>query len=103
MEETKTAVGLLKRLTTPPVPAATDTRPKDGNRRMSKETDMEEGKSAVGLLKPAEAARLASVSTDWLCRYARDNKVGWYRRLGHRTTRIERTGFEAWMAGRRGR
>jgi len=64
---------------------------------------MEETKTAAGLLKPSEAAAMASVSTDWLLRFARQRKVAWLRKLGHRTVRIERAGFEAWLTGRRGR
>ena len=63
---------------------------------------MEESKT-VGLLKPQEAAAMAGVTADWLMRHARQRKAAWYRRLGHRTVRIERGGFEAWLTGRRGR
>ena len=56
-----------------------------------------------GLLKPQEAAARMQVSVDWLLRYCRRHKPAWFRKLGHRTARIEREGFAAFLSGRRGR
>jgi hypothetical protein len=42
-----------------------------------------------GLLKPQEAAARMQVSVDWLLRYCRRHKPAWFRKLGHRTARIE--------------
>jgi hypothetical protein len=53
------------------------------------------------LLTVEEAAQLAQVEPEWLMKYARRTKAKWYRRLGHRTTRIEPIAFSAWLTGRR--
>ncbi len=62
---------------------------------------MEETTKAV-LVTVREAAAMANVSTDWLVRRARASKATWYRKLGHRTTRVEIAGFLAYLTGRRG-
>jgi len=57
-----------------------------------------------GLLKVEQAAARMQVSVDWLLRYCRKHKPAWFRKLGHRTARIESSGFESFLAtGRRGR
>ncbi len=56
---------------------------------------------ASGLLTVADAAQLAQVSEEWLMKYARRTGARWYRRLGHRTSRVEPEGFLAWMTGRK--
>ena len=64
---------------------------------------MEKTTETARLLTVEEAAQQARVHPDFLRRYARTKKVTWYRKLGHRTTRIEPLGFQAWLEGRRGR
>ncbi len=56
-----------------------------------------------GLLKVEQAAAMMQVSVDWLLRYCRRHKPAWFRKLGHRTVRVEREGFAAFLSGRRGR
>ena len=60
---------------------------------------MEEAKAGLMTLK--EAAAMAAVSVDWLAREGRTSNANWYRRLGHRTVRIEPVAFAAYLTGRR--
>jgi len=57
----------------------------------------------AGLLTLKEAAAMAAVSVDWLAREGRTSRAAWYRRLGHRTVRIEPAGFLQYLTGKRGR
>ena len=55
------------------------------------------------MLTIKEAAALGELSPDWLKHEARRIKAVWYRRLGHRTVRIEPQGFLAYLRGKRSR